>query len=86
MIRELCVKFAEENPDRGYNRIQGALTNVGYEVSDTTVGNILRANGIIPAPERCVVNPIGSSSCVRTWMLWQWPIFCMHISFFRATR
>ncbi|MDP4643871.1 MAG: hypothetical protein NWS71_05445 [Opitutales bacterium] len=52
VIRELCIKFAEENPDWGYNRIQGALSNVGYEVSDTTVGNILRANGIIPAPER----------------------------------
>ena len=52
VVRELCVKFAEENPEWGYNRIQGALSNVGYEVSDTTVGNILRAKGIIPAPER----------------------------------
>ncbi len=52
VIKELCVKFAEENPDWGYDRIQGALANVGYEVCDTTVGNILRAKGIIPAPER----------------------------------
>lgn len=35
-----------------YDRIQGALKNLGYEISDTTVGNILRANGIEPAPER----------------------------------
>jgi len=52
VIRELCVKFAEENSDWGYNRIQGALSNLGFQVSDTAVGNILRAKGIIPAPER----------------------------------
>lgn len=52
VIKALCVKFAEENPNWGYDRIQGALANLGYEVCDTTVGNILRAKGIIPAPER----------------------------------
>ncbi len=36
----------------GYDRIQGALSNLGYKVSDTTVGNILKAHGIEPAPER----------------------------------
>ena len=52
VIRDLCVKFATENPTWGYGRIQGALANVGYEISTTTVGNILRTKGIIPAPER----------------------------------
>ena len=52
VIRELCVKFAAENLTWGYGRIQGALANVGYDISTTTVGNILRAKGIIPAPER----------------------------------
>ena len=52
VVRELCVKFADENPSWGYGRIQGALANVGYEISMTTVGNILRAKGICPAPER----------------------------------
>ena len=52
VIRELCVKFAEENTGWGYGRIQGALSNLGYKVSMTTVGNILRAKGIIPSPER----------------------------------
>lgn len=51
-IRELTIKFAVENVDWGYGRIQGALANLGYEISDTTVGNILRAEGIFPAPER----------------------------------
>jgi putative transposase len=44
--------MARENPSWGYDRIQGALANLGHEISDTTVGNILRANGIEPAPER----------------------------------
>jgi hypothetical protein len=35
IIRELCMKIAEENPTWGYGRIQGALANVGYVVSDT---------------------------------------------------
>lgn len=52
VIRELCVKFAEENVDWGYERIQGALANLGYGVCRTTVGNILRQKGIYPAPER----------------------------------
>lgn len=52
VIRDLCVKVAEEDPDWGYDSIQGALVNLGYEVSDTTVGNILRSKGIFPAPER----------------------------------
>jgi putative transposase len=52
VIRELCVKFAEENPGWGYGRIQGALANVGYKISGTTVGNILRDKGIFPSPER----------------------------------
>ncbi len=44
--------MARENPAWGYDRIQGALANLGHEISDTTVGNILRANGIEPAPTR----------------------------------
>jgi putative transposase len=36
----------------GYDRIVGALVNLGHEVSDQTVGNVLRRHGIPPAPER----------------------------------
>lgn len=52
LIKELCVKFAEENPGWGYERIQGALANLGYTISESTVGNILRAAGVEPSPER----------------------------------
>ena len=48
-IRDLVVRFAQENPSWGYDRIQGALANVG---SDTSVANILKEHGIEPAPQR----------------------------------
>jgi len=51
-IRELIVKFATENSNWGYCRIQGALFNVGHPVSPTTIAKVLRENGIRPAPER----------------------------------
>lgn len=51
-IVDLAVKFACENPSWGCDRIQGALANVGYPISDTTVENILKAHGIEPAPKR----------------------------------
>ena len=51
-IVDLVLKFARENPTWGYNRIQGALANIGHDISDQTVGNILKDNGIEPAPDR----------------------------------
>ena len=46
------MRLAQENKSWGYDRIAGALANLGHEVSDQTVGNILRRHGIPPAPER----------------------------------
>ena len=51
-IEQLIVRFASDNRDWGYDRIAGALANIGHAVSDQTVGNILRRHGIPPAPER----------------------------------
>jgi hypothetical protein len=51
-LESLIVKLAEENPGWGYDRIVGALTNLGYDSSDQTVGNILKRNAIQPAPDR----------------------------------
>jgi putative transposase len=48
----LILRFATENRSWGYDRIMGALANLGYAVSDQTVGNILKRHGIPPAPER----------------------------------
>jgi transposase InsO family protein len=52
VIVNLTLRFAKENPSWGYDRIQGALANVGYPISDTTVENILKAHGVEPAPDR----------------------------------
>ncbi|HEY5864311.1 MAG TPA: helix-turn-helix domain-containing protein [Candidatus Tectomicrobia bacterium] len=48
----LIVRMAQENRSWGYNRIVGALANLGLRVSDQTVGNVLKRHGIAPAPER----------------------------------
>jgi putative transposase len=51
-VEQLIVRLAEENRDWGYDRIAGALANLGYRVSDQTVGNVLQRHGLAPAPER----------------------------------
>ena len=51
-LEELVVRMARENRDWGYDRIVGALNNLGHQLSDETVGNILRRHGIAPAPQR----------------------------------
>ncbi len=52
VIVDLVLRLAKENPTWGFDKIQGALANVGYHISDTTVGNILKAHGIEKAPDR----------------------------------
>jgi hypothetical protein len=49
--------MASENRDWGYDRIAGALANLGHEISDQTVGNVLRRHGLPPAPERKRTTP-----------------------------
>jgi hypothetical protein len=44
--------MAAENRSSGYDRIVGALANLGYELSDQTVGNVLRRHDMPPAPRR----------------------------------
>ena len=51
-ITELIVRMARENSGWGYDRIAGALKNLGHCLSDQTVRNILRRFGIAPAPKR----------------------------------
>ncbi len=49
----LIVRMARENSGWGYDRIVGALANLGHGVSDQTVANVLRRYGIVPVPKRC---------------------------------
>jgi putative transposase len=51
-IVDLVVRLSQENKTWGYDRIQGALANLGHKISDQTVGNILKKHGIEPAPDR----------------------------------
>jgi hypothetical protein len=51
-LERLVIQLAKENLGWGYDPIAGTFANPGSTVSDQTVGNILRAHGLGPAPER----------------------------------
>jgi transposase InsO family protein len=51
-LEDWVVRMATENRSWGYDRIAGALAELGYDISDQTVGNILKRRGIPTAPER----------------------------------
>ncbi len=50
--KDWLIKMAKENRGWGYDRIVGALAELGYDISDQTVGNILKRHGIPTAPDR----------------------------------
>ena len=54
-VEDLVVRMAKENSGWGYDRIVGALANLGHFLSDQAVKNILRRHGIAPAPKRSQV-------------------------------
>jgi Homeodomain-like domain len=51
-VEAVIVRMAQENSGWGYDRIAGALANLGHHVSDQTIGNVLKRHGIAPAPKR----------------------------------
>jgi putative transposase len=51
-LEDWVAKLAKENRSWGYDRIVGAMAELGYDISDQTVGNILKRRGIPTAPER----------------------------------
>ena len=51
-VEQLVLEFSGENNPWGYDRIAGAIKNIGYDVSGTTVANIMRRNGLNPSGER----------------------------------
>jgi hypothetical protein len=71
-IENLVVRMARENRAWGYDRIVGALANLGYTMSDQTVGNILKRRRIPPAPAR---------KTTTTW----WEFVRIHMAVLNAT-
>ena len=65
-ISKLVVGMAKSNPRWGYTRIRGALSNLGHTVARSTIANILREQGIQPAPER------GERTPWRTFLTAHW--------------
>ncbi|MET9788526.1 integrase core domain-containing protein [Streptomyces canus] len=51
-IRALVLRLARENSGWGYRRIHGELAVLGITVAPSTVWEILKAEGVDPAPER----------------------------------
>jgi transposase len=48
----LVLRMARENETWGYKRIQGQLSNLGFQICKSSVANILKAHGIEPSPTR----------------------------------
>jgi putative transposase len=51
-ISDSIVRFAQENRTWGNGSIEGALLNLGHDVSRSTIARILKRAGIEPAPGR----------------------------------
>jgi hypothetical protein len=52
VIVNLIMRLARDNPAWDYHCIQGALPKIDYHISDTTVGDVLKAHGMGPVPKR----------------------------------
>src|SRR5579859_6616420 len=51
-LEALIVRLAKENPGLGYEKLQGELGKLGYDVGISTVRDVLQRHHILPAPER----------------------------------
>ena len=68
-ISELIVRMAQDTPNWGYTRIQGALANLSHKVARGTVANVLVRSGIEPAPGR------GKRTRWSTFLKAHWKVF-----------
>ncbi len=51
-LEALVVRIAQENSRWGHDRIHGELIKLGFKLDSKTVRNVLKRNGILPAPQR----------------------------------
>ena len=54
-IRSLVLRLATENPSWGYRRIHGELALLAVTIAASTVWEILKTEGIDPAPHRATI-------------------------------
>ena len=66
-LEALIVRMAQDNKGWGYDRIAGALANLGHHVSDQTIGNVLKRHSIAPAPRR------SQSTAWKDFLTAHWP-------------
>ncbi len=48
----LIVRMALDNPHWGEDSIRDRMVDLGYDISDRTISNVLRRHGIPPSPQR----------------------------------
>jgi putative transposase len=51
-LEALIVRLANENPGLDFEKLQGVLLKLGYDVGISTVRDVLKRHHIPPAPER----------------------------------
>ena len=71
-VEQLIVRMAMENRDWGYDRIAGALANLGYQVCDQTL--VISCNGTVYRRRRSAsASPPGRPSFGPIWRCWREP-------------
>jgi putative transposase len=78
-LEDLVVRMAHENRSWGYDRLAGALAHLGYDISDQTVGNILKRRGLPPAPERQKTTTWRAFIRTHTDVLWATDFFTTEV-------
>jgi len=51
-LEAIIVRIAQESARWGYNHVHGELIKLGFKLDSKTVRNVLKRNGILPAPQR----------------------------------
>ena len=51
-LEALIVRLAKENPGMGYEKLQGELFKLGYDIAISTVRDVFDRHHMAPAPER----------------------------------
>ena len=78
-LEDWVVKMATENRSWGYDRIAGALADLGYTISDQTVGNILKRRSIPTAPDRKKTTTWREFIRIHTNVLWATDFFSTEV-------